>query len=193
MLSQPTRALLTTVHGSHLYGLDHQGSDLDTYSVILGRHPNFARQVKRGDDDQMTLSLNRFAQMVESGVPQALEALWSPSAMIDPDYRPYLSALRPGFHETRMRYRRTILNFAFGQGGRTGSAAERVNPQKLRRHALRLALNLADYSRFGRFNPSLTPTDRLWVLTSADDPDFESILRGALDTAMWSGADQTRI
>lgn len=180
-----SETILQTVHGSHLYGLAHPGSDLDTYRVVLGGNKKYARQTKRGDDDCMVISLDRFLAQVAVGVPQALEALFSPFAQINMDWAPFLLGLRPGLIKTQMRYRRTIINFGFHRGGRTGSAAERIDERKLRRHAVRLTLNLGTFLERGVFNPALSTDQRDVVVEMADAPDFETELTSALESALW--------
>lgn len=181
------QTILDTIHGSHLYGLARPESDIDTYRVILSGDDRYARQTKVGDDDRMVLSLDHFTEQVANGVPQALEALWSPEATIAPMWRPFLSRLRPSIIQTQMRYRRTILSFGFERGGRTGAARQRVDARKMRRHALRLTLNLAEFSRRGAFDPRLTADLAQWVTSAADSPEFDSILRRELDSALWAG------
>jgi hypothetical protein len=48
-------------------------------------------------------------------------------------------------------YFRTIKSFALQEG------------YKHKRHALRLALNLQDIGRYGRFNPTLSQEDRAYI------------------------------
>lgn len=86
--------VLSTVHGSHLYGLAHANSDLDTYEVVVGGDKNFARQSNR-ETDALRLHLSRFQRSVRDGVPQALEALFSPVAEYDGDYAPFLRGATP--------------------------------------------------------------------------------------------------
>ncbi|GAA1807190.1 DNA polymerase beta superfamily protein [Nesterenkonia flava] len=178
-------AILTTVHGSHLYGLANQGSDQDTYTVTTGTNKEYARQTKTGDDDALQLHLHRFLDQVRDGVPQALEALWSPVAKIHPDWEPMLRALRPGIHEARARYRRTILNFAFKHGGRTGAAREHADRAKLRRHAVRLTINLAQLTETGSIQPRLNSDQIRLVRHVAALPgdDYADTLIAMLESA----------
>lgn len=177
--------ILDTVHGSHLYGLSRPGSDRDTYRVVTGENKAYARQRMRGEDDALVIHLSRFQRSVRQGVPQALEALFSPLAILDPRWAPFLSGLRPGITEPRMTYRRTIRNFGLGNGGRTGAAAERTDPVKMRRHALRLCLNLDDLVRSGRFSPRLCPDEIQFVESNSQSgqEDFEAILTSSLELA----------
>lgn len=178
--------VLQTIHGSHLYGLAHEQSDVDTYQVTTDVDSRFAHQNKEGDNDTLTISLGRFTEQVAQGVPQALEALWSPHATIAPEWAPFIRALNPSITETTMRYRHTIRNFAFNNGGRTGAARTRVDAVKLKRHALRLTLNLKDLNTTGRFNPHLTSTQTEWVKTMADSQRFEGTLEHLLGEAMFN-------
>ncbi|WP_251153669.1 nucleotidyltransferase domain-containing protein [Cellulosimicrobium sp. Marseille-Q4280] len=151
-------ALLRTVHGSHLYGLAHAGSDLDTYTVIATGHR--ARQTISGDQDTLVIPIGAFLLQAGSGVPQALEAMFSPIAEPGP-----LDALRHGFRPdtaaSAHRYRRTITSFAAGT-------------LKQRRHALRLATNLTDLLTYGWFSPRLSPAlaDELTAAAALPDEDY---------------------
>ncbi|GAA4923859.1 hypothetical protein [Nesterenkonia rhizosphaerae] len=178
-------SILRTVHASHLYGLAHERSDYDLYEVVIGGDKCFARQANR-EEDVVLIHLSRFQEAVESGVPQALEALFSPVADVDSAWAPFLRGIRPGVGKARATYRRTILNFGLGNGGRTGAAAKRVDPIKLRRHALRLAHNLDELVRTGRFNPHLSPADVLTIKANAKLPEaqYVRLLESHLESAM---------
>lgn len=162
--------LLETVHGSYLYGLDHCDSDLDTYRVISrfsGARPNRVRhQVdKAAGTDVTTVGLSTFMHHCEEGVPQALEAMFSPVATIDsfPDLR---AAYRVG-STMRRTYMRTAKNFAMS------------GEHKKQRHALRLLTNLWVGQRTGRFNPVLNHVDRIWLNLAMEDFEqaYEKLLR----------------
>lgn len=178
--------ILETVHGSHLYGLDDADSDRDTYCVVLNENKRYARQTKHGEDDRMVISFERFVEQVASGVPQALEALYSPVARIDQRWAPFLSGLRPGLTQARMRYRRTIINFGFHRGGRTGTAAITADQRKLRRHAVRLTANLESLLTQDSFNPRLTPEERIRVKSLPEETDYEDQLQTALEQVLFS-------
>lgn len=125
---------------------------------------------------------------MENGAPQALEALFSPVSEIEPGWEAFFAGLRPGIDSARATYRRTIRNFGFGNGGRTG-AAERTDPVKLRRHALRLIYNLDDLVRRGRFNPMLTFEDAWTISVIAEKGstprfDFDDMIERSLERAL---------
>ena len=144
--------LLNTVHGSRLYGLSRSDSDHDTYRVVL--EPGHTSQRVSGHDDTTVVSLNDYVRQVSVGVPQALEALWSPYAHVREEWKPYFASLRPGYWATLIRYDRTIKNFRSDPRGHS---------VKRSKHAMRLALNRAEFERTGRFNPVLTP-DQITLL-----------------------------
>ena len=148
--------LLQTVHGSHLYGTYTPDSDYDTYEVHrFGK----TRQRVRGQDDRTRTGLVDFTAQVLRGVPQALEALYSPYAWMEPEWEWYFKALRPGYYETLDRYRRTIINFHLDPRG---------NGLKRRKHDLRLYLNLEEFKRKGHFNPVIAPKDQQWIASLVD-------------------------
>jgi hypothetical protein len=143
-----THTILETVHGSHLYGLNNSNSDRDFFRVVSGN--SNTRHTITGDIDITQMSIDRFLTNVFKGSHQSCEALFSPLAGIDPQYRPMFEAIRVTGSDVFARYRRTIRAFSFGDA-------------KKRRHAVRLGFNLSDLVRSGRFNPVLTDNQRMKV------------------------------
>lgn len=152
-LGEPV-VLLRTVHGSHLYGLNHKDSDEDFYTVVAraphvahnGSRARSARQEIVGNIDMFTVNLSTFLLYCDKGVPQALEALYSPFADID-HLQAFRYAYRPG-RSAQATYLRTLRHFY------------KAGDVKRRKHAVRLALNLRTMREFGFFNPRLSPTER---------------------------------
>lgn len=171
-----SRPILMTVHGSHLYGLAGPDSDLDTYQVVLGCSKNFIWN-RNSEVDAVHIHLSGFQDALTNGTPQALEALFAPFPMIRQGWPHYFAGLRPGIDNARAAYRRTVHNFIFNNGGRTGAAAERINPLKLRRHALRLTYNLNDLVSTGRFNPQLSPNQATRITEQARVLSDNTIIR----------------
>lgn len=133
--------ILRTVHGSRLYGTAHEHSDYDWYTVTLAGRK--ARQSIQGDQDNVVLNYVEFRKQVFRGVPQACEALWSPYAEIHPDYLPYLRSIRLWGGEAADRHERTVRNFCYGDF-------------KRRRHAVRMAWNLANLRQQGWYYPQMS-------------------------------------
>ena len=154
--------IFTTIHGSRLYGLDHAGSDHDTYTVVTNGHyfgENTTRQRVHGYgdtvSDDITFTFDEFMKRVEKGSHQALEAMFSPVKEWTTEVR--ASALKSFVEnyyatspEVFAAYERTIRKFAFGDF-------------KRRRHGVRLAQNLLDLRHAGRFNPRMTPDQIRWA------------------------------
>lgn len=138
--------LLQTVHGSTLYNINHADSDLDTYTVVSDKLVKTTQSIV-GDVDSLVIGYDRFLSLCSKGVPQALEALYSPVPTIDvfPSMRHSFNAKSYIVADT---YRRTIKNF--WEHPKYGGTF------KKRRHALRLMLNLNDISKYGQFNPRLS-------------------------------------
>lgn len=92
-----------------------------------------------------------------------MEALFSSMAEVDhiEDFR---ANYRIDTAAVVGRYRRTIKSFSLGDS------------YKKRRHALRLALNLREALRTGRFNPTLTPLDAMFITEAAGSDDYFEIL-----------------
>lgn len=139
-----------TIHGSRLYGLEHEGSDWDWYIVFGGKVK--PKHEKYGNQDVFALGFDSWVEHLDKGVPQAFEALYSPVAdvygwnakMLQSYYRPNIAAV------TRT-YQRTIKSFSMGD-------------LKQRRHAKRLEINLRTMYEKGRFNPRLSASEMLIVM-----------------------------
>jgi hypothetical protein len=143
--------LFQTVHGSRLYGLHHDESDYDYYTVVdkvKTRRAKYAKHSIVGDRDSVVVDFGTFVEQAKRGVPQALEAMFSRQAEVDriEDFR---KGFLVGTNDVYDRYLRTIKSFAFDE----------KDPYKRKRHALRLALNFSDMRAFGRFNPTLSKTE----------------------------------
>lgn len=158
--------LFKTVHGSRLYGLAHAGSDDDFYTVVTKKPVDtrynrqerikYAKHKIVGDEDSTVVDFGTFVEMCKSGVPQALEAMFSDMTIgVD-----RIESFRHSFvcgTQVYERYFRTIKSFALSED----------DGIKKRRHALRLALNLKELGERGRFNPTLTPEDAAWITDMA--------------------------
>jgi predicted nucleotidyltransferase len=109
--------LFKTVHGSHLYGLAHENSDNDTYTVldkVKNRKARYAKQRISGEDDSMVVDFGTWLDMCRSGVPQACEAMFSTQPLVDT-----IAEFRAGYRigtGALERYLRTITNFCMTPG-----------------------------------------------------------------------------
>lgn len=140
--------ILETVHGSHLYGMNHADSDLDIFRVV--RYGTKTLHKITEEADVTTVPFDLFMRNVFSGSHQSCEALFSPLATVHSQYAPLFSGLRITGADVFAKYRRTIHSFSYG-------------PMKQRRHAVRLGYNLADLRRTGRFNPVMTEDQKLKI------------------------------
>jgi len=165
--------LLLTVHGSHLYGLNHAESDMDFYRVVSTppsqnrfgdvRKKNGIQTVESGLDDSV-FDFKTFAIHAYNGVPQALEAMYSPVATIDV-LKAYRAGFRASVQSMSARYIHAIEKFASFEF-------------KRRRHSLRYALNLREaISNNGRFEPVLSESDKEMITEMALSKDFIKHLR----------------
>lgn len=135
--------ILETITGSRLYGFSHDESDHDYYQVVSeGRN----KQTIANGYDTTRLNIGSFVGHVAKGVPQAMEALYSPLKWVHSDYAGYIAGLEPNMYELPKTYRRTIRNFVM------------EDTDKHRRHAMRLAVNLAEWWETGSFNPVISTT-----------------------------------
>jgi len=141
--------ILTTIHGSHLYGLAREGSDIDLFHVVKGS--GTAKHKVTDQYDVTTVPFDTFMANVFSGSHQSCEALFSKKAWVHPDYQPLFSGLRVTGADAFAKYRRTIHSFSYGD-------------DKKRRHAVRLGFSLKGLRESGRFDPELTPNQRTKVI-----------------------------
>jgi predicted nucleotidyltransferase len=165
--------IFKTVHGSRLYGLAHENSDEDFYTVVIpprrnglpGRQPKakYAKQNITGNEDSTVVGFGTWIEMCKSGVPQALEAMYSDMVIEDriPNLR---KAFRAG-PACWPKYLDTIKSFSHSE----------KDAFKRKRHALRLALNLNEMARTGRFNPTLTPDDANFITELAKLNDADTV------------------
>lgn len=164
--------LFKTVHGSHLYGLAHENSDNDTYTVldkVKTKRAKYAKQYLSGDDDSMVVDFGTWLGMCVNGVPQACEAMFSQMPLVDT-----LADFRAGYRlgtSALERYLRTITSFSMTQD------------PKRKRHGLRLALNAYDWQRYGWFNPTMTPNEVDWA-TEVAKKDCDVVYATAMNIAL---------
>lgn len=135
--------VLHTIHGSRLYGTHHENSDWDWYTVVPGKVK--PHQTIVNGKDSVVIGLDPFLSLCGKGVPQALEALWSPVASVDPLYASLLRSFRPS-RGAVVVHRRTALSQAHGD-------------HKRRRHALRIAHNTLQLWEHGNYDPTVLPNN----------------------------------
>lgn len=167
------RVLFKTIHGSHLYGLAHAESDNDFYTVLETQKKKRARYSKQtisaDGTDALTVDFGTWMNQCVDGVPQALEAMFSQMPLHD-ELSEFRSAFRVSTGASE-RYLRTITNFVFTQ------------EHKRKRHGLRLALNMYDFTRAGRFNPTLSPNE-VDFLTEYAKKDCDAVYACAMNMAL---------
>lgn len=156
-----TGLIFSTVHGSHLYGLAHEGSDLDVYEVYEGKSLKL-HQKTDGLDDSVRGTLDAFLVRAYTGSHQSVEALFSEQKQWAPGmhrmWGHYIDNILIRGPEVFAKYERTIKKFSYGDF-------------KRRRHAARLSLNLRSLREYGRFNPTLSQPEV--VLCNAYAKTFE--------------------
>lgn len=152
-----SEVIFTTIHGSHLYGLNTPFSDVDTFTVTTS--DSRARQKVTPDRDSVTIGWDAFLRYAFSGSHQSVEALFSPYKEWHSHHelRHYLDGMRVTGGDALAKYRRTIKSFAYS------------DDMKKRRHACRLWLNMQGLRYEGRFNPVMTPDEKLWASNLAAD------------------------
>lgn len=164
--------IFETVHGSRLYGFSHASSDYDTFTVTTSRAPR-SQQTIVGEADMLTVGVGRYTTLIMQGSHQAVEALfstektWGTGAAAE-QVRPMLEAVRVTGPEVVARYQRTIKAFSFGD-------------VKKRRHAVRLAMNLASLRRDGVMDPTLPAADRALAAELAEHLEGRELLGHLFD------------
>ena len=138
--------LFKTLHGSRLYGMSHENSDYDYYTVVdkvKTDKAKFASQTILDGVDSLVIDFGTWIEQCKDGVPQALEAMFSNMAVEDK-----ITGFRTQFYAgtpSHDRYLRTIRSFIYSN----------KDVYKRKRHGLRLAYNFVDLKRYGRFDPTL--------------------------------------
>lgn len=157
------KILFRTVTGSRLYGLHHEGSDWDYYTVVdrvVKKKASYHTHSIVDGLDSNVLDFGTWVNECQAGTPQALEAMFSTKAEVDliPEFR---SQFRGGTN-----YKKYLS---------TMKALVLDNPDsfKHKRHSLRLAINLADLKSYGRFNPTLTERQIKFVNIMAENHSAE--------------------
>lgn len=149
--------LFSTPHGSHLYGLATATSDRDTYEVYTSvphARAGWAHQSIDGAHDTFRIEFGTWLTQCHAGVPQALEAMFSPMPTYDA-IGPFRAGFRVGTHVIPT-FLRTIRHFAA------------AGDLKRRRHALRLGLNARDVLRYGRYSPVMNHAEVAWATRVAE-------------------------
>lgn len=144
-------AIFSTVHGSRLYGFEHEGSDFDEFIVVEGDDDR-ATQFVWGEHDVTVMTFGKFYDLALTGRPQAVEALFAPLKQwgeASGQYRTMIEATRIAGGEAFAVYERTIRAFSYGDF-------------KRRRHAARLWMNLTELRQSGICVPHLRPEHREW-------------------------------
>lgn len=136
--------IFETVHGSHLYGFAHEGSDVDLFRVTDSTRMKSIHKYEDGID-VTEMGVYQFMELAYSGSHQSVEALFSRQKVWYSDkYRSWIEGSFIRGPEVYDKYSRTIKKFSFGSF-------------KKRRHAARLSRDLYQLRKFGRFNPELKP------------------------------------
>lgn len=172
MFGKEKKILFKTIHGSRLYGLSHADSDEDFYTVVdkvKTARARYAKQTIVDKEDTMMVDFGTWLQMCVNGVPQALEAMFSQAAVVDEisDFRASYT-VSTGANE---RYLRTITSFTMTQD------------PKRKRHGLRLALNMHDFTSTGRFNPRLSENEAAFFTEHAKK-DCDAVYAMAMSIAL---------
>lgn len=149
------KSLVTCYHGSRLYGLAHENSDIDLYNIYAFNYKNYrprkqSSQTITDKKDINCISLDKFNLLVFKGVPQALEALFSPPEFwleYDKKWVEISDGLQLQINNHMSTildtYRRTIINFM------------QKDDFKKNRHGFRLLINMSNLKLSKRFNPCL--------------------------------------
>ena len=157
--------LLLTPTGSRLYGLHNKDSDYDYWAVVLEGNKGFHKVV--GEEDVAVIPLSLFQKMLNDGVPQAMEALFSTQAEFPPPaWEQYMRRLRPNLWAARRKLLKPQHTEKKKMAGEPLTAKEF---RKGKMHKTRLALQWVNMSENGYFNPTLTGEQLELVLYAGSD------------------------
>lgn len=167
------KILFRTISGSRLYGLEHEGSDWDYYTVVdtvRTKKATYSTHKIVDGIDSVVVDMGTFIGLCQKGVPQALEAMFSTKADIDhiPEFR---AAFRAG----------TEIKAYLGAMKQCASE----DTLKSRRHTIRLGVNLSQIGRNKRFNPTLNPGQVRGITQAAERWDAEKCYQVAKEIAFW--------
>lgn len=143
--------LFATVHGSYLYGTAHENSDLDFYVVV--QEGKNSQKVYDDGTDVLRVSLEKFLSLVNAGSHQAVEALYSPYKVVNPDnpYSHLVTALQP----SRSGFMKKALSAASSFRHRLEETTDTKKAEKYARQARRLEQSALDMMDM-RYNPVYT-------------------------------------
>lgn len=151
----------TTIHGSRLYGLNHENSDYDNMFVYMDDRK--AVHYKAGDIDNIHVGIFDLVNKAIGGSHQYIEGVFSQQKKWeDETYRPFIENLVIPGAAVREKFERTIKKLSF-------------EDLKLRRHAVRLSLGLAQLTDTGKMNPTLTDSQVFYVNTMAETFEGEKL------------------
>jgi predicted nucleotidyltransferase len=170
------KILFKTISGSRLYGLAHENSDWDYYTVVdrveKKKAAYHTHTIVDGLDSQV-VDFGTWVNDCQRGVPQALEAMFSQKAEYDeiPEFR---ASFKGGTEYYAYRSIMKVIKF------------EHPDSFKHRRHMLRLGLNLRDLREHGRFNPTLSPETIRLISDFAEVEDMNTCYLWGLRVAYGS-------
>lgn len=154
--------IFETIHGSHLYGLNHAGSDKDLFTVFDGKKPKASHKITN-ELDHVRVGVFRFLDLAYSGAHQSVEALFSPyKEWTDERWRYMLENVRITDGAAFNKYERTIRSFCYGDF-------------KRRRHAVRLTWGLHQLRESGTLNPVLTELQVVGATVAAEHLQNEEL------------------
>ena len=156
--------LVQSIHGSRLYNLNHEHSDYDYWKVETNKPKVKSRQITHKVKDGLDVTcmdLSTFSKYADSSSHQVLELMFSAkkSVCLIKEYCDNFYVNPVTFREL---YWRTIKAFNHGR-------QRDKNEIKTVRHTVRMALNLEEGLKYGRFNPTLDDSVRHSLFNSSID------------------------
>lgn len=169
--------LIQSIHGSRLYGLHHEGSDYDYWSVYANTPKAKARNIKQklaGDQDNVEMDLSTMVEYADRSSHQVLELVFSEKKTVCL-IEDWCNNFVVNLPTMRDLYFRTIENFWLKAWANEGSLRT-----KTFRHCVRMAINLEEAQRLGRFNPTL-PEGTVEAMKSSSDVELEKWMLRLMD------------
>lgn len=169
--------------GSHAYGLNRPGSDVDYRGVYVAPTRKMlslnkpAMTIERSDVDYVGHEVEKFLRLALDSNPNIIELLWLEDFI-------FLTPEGQGLVDSRERFvsRRAVKTY----GGYAASQLKKMERQqrvdrKHARHCLRLVRQGREYLEHGRLTVRVQDPEEYWALDDMEFDDVTSLLRQELE------------
>lgn len=173
--------ILLTLGGSHAYGMDKEGSDLDVRGIALNSKKDILlgtdfEQVVNVDTDTVVYSFNKMIQLLVSNNPNTVEVLGC-----KPEHYLHLSDIGRTLIENRKMFLskvciHTFAGYAGSQLRRMENKAARLVGQAKNEANILRSINNAKYDFKNRYYPHDDSNVKLYIDTAVQEGDRKSVV-----------------